>query len=174
MLAVLASAALAAGISAPALHVGDPALLFSLPAVNEDAAMHAVARTSVAISDFTGVMPGFPAKALVLHFLRREGGEAQLAALGRLNKKYASRAVRVVAVLSGGGDIAAVSDWVESQHLEFPVLRDAHDIVIHRYGIRSFPMTFVVDADGDVAAIGATGSELEAGLDSVLGAFFSR
>jgi peroxiredoxin len=119
-------------------------------------------------------MPGFPSKAVVVHFFQQAGGEAQLAALGRLYKKYGSKGIRMVAVLSGPGDIAQVSGWVESQRLDFPVLRDAHSIVVSRYGVSQFPTTFVVDGDGDVAAIGATASELEAGLDSVLGAFFSR
>ncbi|MSQ00847.1 MAG: TlpA family protein disulfide reductase [Myxococcales bacterium] len=163
-----------AGVPGPALHVGDPALLFNLQAINEDAALHAVARTSVSLADFTGVMPGFPAKALVVHFLHKTGGEAQLAALGRLDKKYLGKGVRTIAILAGPGEIAAVSDWVETQHLDYPVLRDAHGIVVSRYGVRQFPTTFVVDGDGDVAAIGVAKAELEAALDQVLRGFFSR
>lgn len=157
-----------AGAPGPALHVGDPALLFNLPAINEDAALHAVARTNVALSDFTGVSAGFPAKAAVVHFLERAGGEAQLQALARVDKKYNGRGVRTVAVLAGAGDIASVSDWVESQHLDFPVLRDAHSIVVSRYGVRQFPTTFVVNADGDVVAIGVAKAELESSLEAVL------
>lgn len=171
---VLFSAALAAGIPGPNLRVGDAAYLFSLPAINEDAAMQYVARTSVALSDFTGVMPGFPSKAVVVHFFQQAGSESQLATLGRLHKKYASKGVRTVAVLAGPGDIAAVSGWVEAQRLDFPVLRDVHGIVVGRYGVAAYPMTFVVDGEGDVAAIGSTTSELEAGLESVLGGLVGR
>ena len=174
MLLVLAALSLAADNPGPNLHVGDPAYLFALPALNEDAAMHAVAKTSVALSDFTGVMPGFPSKALVVHFFSQSGGEAQLAALGRLNKKYSSKGVRFLAILAGAGDIAQVSGWVEAQHLDFPVLRDAHGIVVSRYGVHRYPTTFVVDGEGDVAAIGATTADLETGLDSVLSGFYSR
>ncbi len=163
-----------AGVPGPALHVGDSALLFSLQAINEDAALHAVARTNVSLADFTGVMPGFPAKAVVVHFLHKAGGETQLAALARLDKKYNAKGVRTIAILAGPGDIAAVSDWVETQHLDFPVLRDAHGIVVSRYGVRQFPTTFVVDAEGDVAAIGVAKAELETSLDQVLQGFFSR
>ncbi|GDX80578.1 hypothetical protein LBMAG42_23890 [Deltaproteobacteria bacterium] len=163
-----------AGAPGPALHVGDTALLFSLPAINEDAALHAVARTSVSLSDYTGVMPGFPAKAVVVHFLHKEGGEVQLAALERLDKKYNAKGIRTIAILAGAGDIATVSDWVQTQHLAYPVLRDAHDIVVARYGVKQFPTTVVVDSDGDVAAIGVPKADLETSLDSVLGAFFSR
>ena len=174
MLLVLASTALAAGIPGPNLHVGDAAYLFSLPAINEDAAMHYVARTQVALADFTGVMPGFPSKAVVVHFFEQSDAEPQLATLGRLHKKYASKGIRTVGILAGAGDIAEVSGWVESQRLEFPVLRDAHSIVVGRYGVSRFPTTFVVDGDGDVAAIGSTTTELETGLESVLGAFLGR
>lgn len=167
MLLPLFALALAAS-PGPALHVGDPALLFSLPALNEDAALHDVARTSVALSDYTGVMPGFPAKAVVVTFLQREGADSQVAALDRLAKKYERQGVRVVGILAGPGDIATVSDWVESQHLSFPILRDVHGVVVSRYGVSTYPTTFVVNAEGDVVAIGVARADLESGLDTVL------
>ncbi len=161
--------AMAASVPGPSLHVGDPALLFSLPAINEDAALHAVARPTVALSDFTGVSPGFPSGALVVHFMRREGGESQLQALARLDKKYASKDATFLAVLVGGTDVASTSSWVQGQRVEFPVLDDAHGIVASRYGVRAYPMTFVVGAEGDVLAIGqAASSSLEADLDVVV------
>jgi len=171
---LLALFGLSLAIPGPNLHVGDSALLFSLPAINEEAALQAVARTDVALSDFTGVKPGFPAKVVVVHFLTREGGEAQLKALARLHKKYQSKGVRLVAILAGEGEIAAVSAWVETQRLDFPVLRDAHDIVVSRYGVRQFPTTFVVDNEGYVAAIGVARADLETSLDTVLQGFYSR
>lgn len=171
---LLALFQLALAVPGPALHVGDSALLFNLPAINEDAALQAVARTSVALSDFTGVMPGFPSKAVVVHFLRREGGEPQLATLQRLHKKHSGKGVRLIAVLAGTGETSEVSAWIEGQHLDFPVVRDAHDIVVSRYGIRQFPTSFVVDQDGYVAAIGVARADLEAGLEAVLQGFYSR
>lgn len=160
--------ALAEGPPAPNLHVGDAALLFSLPALNEDAALKAVARPHVALSDFTGVLPGFPSKAVVVHFMLRPEGEAQLAALNRLHKKYAAKGVRFVAILPEGGDLASLSGWVEGQRLDFPVLRDAHRIVVERYGVEQFPMTFVVDGDGYVGAIGIPRADLETSIDTIL------
>jgi peroxiredoxin len=171
---LLALFGLALAIPGPALHVGDSALLFNLPAINEEAALQSVARTSVALSDFTGVMPGFPAKAVVVHFLKREGGEPQLAALQRLHKKYVSKGVRVLGVLAGPGEISAVSGWVEGQRLDFPVVRDAHDIVVSRYGVRQYPTTFVVDEEGYVAAIGVANADLETSLEAVIQGFYSR
>lgn len=163
-----------AGAPGPAIHVGDTALMFSLPSINEEAALHAVARTWVSLSDYTGVMPGFPAKGVVVHFLRKEGGEAQLTALGRLDQKYRAKGIRTIAILAGPGDIATASSWVENQHLNFPVLRDAHDIVVSRYGVRQFPTTLVVDSGGYVAALGVPKADLETSLDTVLASFFSR
>lgn len=156
---------------APALKVGDNALLFSLPALNEDAAMRAVARPHVALSDFTGVLPSFPARVVVVHFLRRQGGEAQLEALNRLHRRYANRGARFVAILVDGGDLASTSEWVESQKLDIPVLYDAHQIVVSRYGVLHYPMSFVVDAGGAVDAIGVPGADMEAQLDALVTPF---
>jgi len=160
---------MAASVPGPSLHVGDPALLFALPAINEDAALRAVARPTVALSDFTGVSPGFPVGVLVVHFMRREGGEGQLQALARLDKKYASKDVSFVAILVGSSDVADTSSWVQGQRVDYPVLDDAHGIVADRYGIRAYPMTFVVGESGDVIAIGhAASSLLETDLDAIL------
>lgn len=168
LLFALLSSAFAQDVPGPALHVGDAALLFSLPALNEDAALRAVARPHVALSDFTGVLPGFPAKGVVVHFMQRQDGEAQLAALNRLQRKYASKGLRVVAIIPESGDLAALSGWVSQQRLDFPVLRDAHQIVVDRYGIEKYPMTFVVDADGYVQAIGVPRGDLETTLEPVV------
>lgn len=168
LLLALLSLASAQNVPAPNLHVGDAALLFSLPALNEEAALRVVARPHVALSDFTGVLPGFPAKAVVVHFMVRKDGEGQLAALNRLQRKYGAKGVRVLVVMSESGDIAGLSGWIGQQRLDFPVLRDAHGIVVDRYGVRQFPMTFVVDGDGYLAAVGAPRADLETSLDGVL------
>jgi len=170
----LALVATATAVPGPSVHVGDAALLFSLSALNEDAAMRAVARPTVALSDFTGVSPAFPAQVVAVHFLRRAGGDEQLQALGRLHKRYAGKDVRVVAIVVGADSIASVSDWVQGQRLEYPVLNDAHGIVASRYGVSSFPMTFVVDGQGDVLAIGQATSQLEGDLDAVIAPLVSR
>ncbi len=168
LLALLVAAASAQSYPAPSLKVGDTALLFSLPALNEDAAMRAVARPHVALADFTGVLPGFPASVVVVHFLRMSGGEAHLAALNRLHRRFANRGARFIAVLVDDGDLASVSDWVEGQKLDFPVLRDNHQIVVDRYGVLTFPMTFVIDGDGVIDAIGVPGPEIEASVDALI------
>ena len=153
---------------APSVHVGDPALLFSLPAVNEDAALRAVARPYVALSDFTGVLPGFPARAVVVQFVEKAGSEGQLAALNRLHKKYNNRGIRFIAVVADSGGLAALSEWVEAQRLEYPVLRDAHRVVTSRYGIERFPLTMVVNPAGDIEALGTPREDLELSLDTLI------
>ncbi len=167
---LLLALAQAAPVPGPALHVGDSAYSFSLPAINEDAAMKAVARPHVALSDYTGIMPGFPASRLVVEFVQKKGSEGTLAAMERLNKKYSKDGVRFVAIVAGGGEIATLSGWVEAQRLSFPVLNDEHGIVVSRYGIPSYPMTFVMDTTGDVQAIGVANAELETSLDAILAA----
>lgn len=170
LLTALVATALAQSVPGPNLKPGDTALLFSLPALNEDAAMRAVTKPSVALSDFTGVLPAFPAKAVVVHFFTRSAGaEGQLAALERLQRKLGPRGVRIVAIVSDTGDLASLSDWVEGQKLGIPVLRDAQRVVIGRYGVQTFPMTFVIDAQGQVDAIGTpTEATIEAELEQVI------
>jgi peroxiredoxin len=168
-LALVAGLALAQSVSGPGVLPGDPALLFSLPALNEDAAMRAVSRRDIALADFTGVLAGFPAKAVVLEFVRKQGGEGPLAALERVHRKYGARGVRVVAIVVDEGELAALSDWVGTQKLSFPVLRDAYRIVVERYGVRSFPTMFVIDGEGRVDSVGMPKeSTVEAELDRLL------
>ena len=60
---------------------------------------------------------------------------------------------------------------MEGQRLDFPVLRDQHRIVVSRYGVLTYPMTFVIDADGYVDAIGVPGADMEQALDSLVSPF---
>lgn len=168
LFASLLSVSLAAPVPGPSVHLGDPARAFSLPSVNESAALRAVASTHVALSAMVGQVPAFPAKAVVLHFMERRGGDAQLAALQRLHRRYHGAGARFVVVLSKGGDIAGLSAWVEAQHLDVPVLNDAYSIVGDRYGVARFPMTFVIDAAGVVQAVGLPGEDLEAQVEAVV------
>lgn len=174
LLSLLIGSALAQSHPAPNLRPGDAALLFSLPALNEEAAMRAVARPHVALSDYTGVLPGFPARVVVVHFLRAAGGEAQLGVLNRMHRKYANRGARFVAIVVDDTDLATLSEWVEDQKLEFPVLRDHHQIVVSRYGVLTFPMTFVIDGDGYVDAIGVPGPDMETAVEQLVVPFLKE
>jgi peroxiredoxin len=168
LLVSLLSAALAAPTPGPSMHLGDEARAFSLPSVNEQAALRAVANTHVSLSAMVGPVPAFPAKVVVLHFMERRGGETQLAMLQRLHRRHHGAGAAFVAVMAKGGDIAGLSAWVSGQHLDVPVLNDAYSIVIDRYGVTRFPMTFVIDAEGVVQAIGMPGEDLEAQVEAVI------
>lgn len=166
----LSTAARAGEVPPPNLHVGDSALLFSLPAINEDAALRAVMRPHVALADFTGVLPGFPARVVVVHFTQK-ANDPDLLVLDRLQKKHGARGLRVLAISASDGDLASASSWVQSQHLDVPVLRDAHRIVVDRYGVRAYPMTFIIDAEGYIDAIGMPGADLEQAVDALVAPF---
>lgn len=156
-------------LSAPAhaadLTIGDAALLFSLPALNEDEATDAVGKGRVALSDLTGPLAGYPAEAVVVYFFRRNQGADGLAALDRLQNRYDRDGLQVVAICLDQGDLPEQAAWADAQKVDFPILRDHHRVVATRYGVQTLPTTFVIDADGVVFAVGrARGLELETEL----------
>lgn len=172
-LPLLFAAALAA--SPAPISVGLHALLFSLPAVNEDAAMNAVGRSQIGLSDFVGMNPPHPSKAVVVHFFDRTHGAEGLAPLDRIQRKYGSRGVQVIGVNTDTGDMGELSTWLEGQKLGFPVLRDNHHVVSGRYGVKDLPLTVVVDASGYVFAIGQPkGDAVELELQSELEPLLAR
>jgi hypothetical protein len=63
---------------------------------------------------------------------------------------------------------------VESQRLDFPVLRDAHRVVADRYGVQRFPLTVIVDSAGDIDAIGAPTDTLETSIEAQILPFLSN
>ncbi len=159
--ALLASPAQAANLT-----VGDAALLFSLPALNERAAKDAVGSGRVALSDLTGPLAGHPAEAVVIYFFSRNRGADGLEALDRLQKRYDRDGLQVLAINIDRTDFAELSGWAESLRLDFPILRDHHRVVATRYQVQDLPTTFVIDADGVVFAVGrASGLEFETELE---------
>lgn len=177
LLAAVVGLALAPAASAApmAVSVGEPALLFTLPAINEDAAVSAVGTSRVSLGDFAGVTPARPANAVLLHFFDKDAtAEGQLAALERLQRKHGGKGLQVVAITMDDGDLGSLSTWVEDQKVSFPVLRDNHRVVQGRYQISAAPLSILVDPDGRVFAIGnpaAAGmeAELEGELLALLG-----
>ncbi len=174
LLSVIVGLAVApASHAAPmAVTVGDAALLFTLPAINEDAAVAAVGTSRVSLGDFAGVTPPRPAKATVVHFFSRgDGGSSQLAALERLKRRHGGKGLQVLAITADDGDLGSLSTWVEDQKVSFPVLRDSHRVVLGRYRIDRMPLTLLVDADGRIFAIGnPAGDGLEIELEGEIGA----
>lgn len=168
MTLLLALAASAQTLPAPAIKVGDPALLFSLPAVNEEVAVAVVARSQVALSDFVGVAPVVSTKLVVVHFCALQSCASQLSALDQLQRRYGSKGLKTVAIVESA-DVASLSSMVEPLKLSFPVLQDAYGIVVDRYGVQTLPMTFLIDGGGDIDAIGVvTGNDLSAQVEALV------
>ena len=171
-LAVATPAAMAADT---VISVGSPAMLFSLPAINEDAAMELVQRPRVSLTDFTGVSPLHESKAVVVHFFDQTRGGDDLATLNRLQRRYGGKGVQVVAISGDRGSMGSLSTWVEELKLSFPVVRDNHGVVQSRYQVNKLPMTVVIDGDGYIFAIGRPeGLEMEAALEAELAPLLQR
>lgn len=171
-LVTLLSLSLWSGLSwagAPSVNVGAPALQFALPAVNEDTAMEVVNKPVVALSDFTGLDPAYPHKVTVVYFCSRKSGGDGLAALERVARRYRGKDTQIVAVLADSGELGNLSDWVTGLGLTFPVLRDQHRIVAGRYGLTELPVAYVLDASGDVFAVGNPSSaDVEADVSAAI------
>jgi peroxiredoxin len=155
------------------VNPGEPALVFGLPSVNEAVALSLVNRGNVSLSDFTGIMPPQPRKAVVVHFFDRSHGADTLKALNVLQKRYAGKGVQMLAVCADEGNPNTLVDWVAGQKLTYPVLRDGHSVVVGRYGITELPITIVVDGEGRVFGIGqpkgeAAMSAIEAEINGLI------
>jgi len=149
----------------PNVNVGQPALSFALPAINESVALDTVRSNRVALSDFTGPLPREPRTAVVVHFFDQSTAGNTLTGLNRLQKKYVNKDVQVIGISTDEGSMASLSTWIEDLNLKFPVLRDGHQVVLNRYGFDSLPFTMIVDTDGFIFAMGnPTGSDFEAAV----------
>ncbi|MFH1463699.1 MAG: redoxin domain-containing protein [Pseudomonadota bacterium] len=147
------------------ITVGAPALAFSLPAINEDAAVAIVRQRTVILGEMVGIQPAHPAAGVVLYFFDRPGGGEGLRPLNNLAKRYKSANLRIIGISTDPDDGAA--DWIRALKLDFPVLKDNHHIVADRYSVRETPMVVLVDAQGLVFSAGAPAMmEVETVLDS--------
>ena len=152
-----------------AVAPGAPALVFELPAANPRAATALVQRDSVALTALTGPMPTHPHKAVVVHFFRTQDGDGAIAALERIRRRFHDKGVAVLAISVDLPDFSALSSWAATRSIRFPVLHDAHRIVSSRYGVKTFPLTMVIDGDGRLFAVGQpTPEEFEQELGAEL------
>ena len=153
----------------PAVSVGQPALSFVLPAINEGVTEEIVSSTRLALSDFIGVTPQLPQSALIVYFFNRSDGGMSLLDLNRLQKRYNGKGVRVIAISTDTGSIRGLSTWLDEQDLTFPVLRDSHQIVASRYGVAQLPFALVIDGDGYIFAMGRpTGRDFNESIEAEL------
>ena len=148
---MLMSAALAAP---PTVSVGQHALSFSLPAINEEVTEELVDSTQLSLSNFIGISPSLPQKAMVIYFFNRSDGGMALTDLNRIQKRYDNKGVQILAISTDVGPIGGLSTWIEEQELTFPVLRDSHQIVASRYGISQLPFALIIDGEGYIFAMG--------------------
>ena len=70
-----------------------------------------------------------------------------------LQKKYAGKGVSVVGVSLDEGGAAAVKSFVKQNGMNYPVVLGDQQIAMAYGGITSIPTTFVIDKDGNVAAV---------------------
>jgi peroxiredoxin len=149
----------------PPLMAGEDAFLFSLPVINGSS--KDAQRPQVALGDYTGPDPMSPKKAVVVYFFTRASAGTDLEALDRLQKKHASSGLQVLAIsvdTDTGGESAT---WIGGLKLGFPVLGDPYQVVKSRYGVDATPVTYIVDADGNLHSAGNPhGPELEAEIEA--------
>lgn len=163
---ILLSAALAVP---PTVSVGSHALTFSLPSINEEVTEEQVGSTQLALSDFIGVSPEHPQKALLVYFFNRSDGGMELPALNRIQKRYADKGIQIIAISTDTGPIGGLSTWIEEQKLTFPVLRDNHQIVASRYGVQQLPFALIIDGDGYIFAMGRPmGADFDESIEAEL------
>jgi len=165
--ALLGATAVQAAPAAPAARLGAPAPIFSLPALNEEAALEAASRTQVGVTDFCGVRPTHAKSAVVVYFFAPNQGSDQLDTLSRLQKKLGGKGLQVIGVATDAGDLGPLSTWIEGKKLSFPVVRDNYGVVGRRYGISQLPLTVVVEG-GDSCRVAALGLPMGADLESQL------
>jgi peroxiredoxin len=145
------------------LMAGEDALAFSLPVIN--AGGKGVTKNQIGIGDYAGIDPETPRKAVVVYFFSRATAGTDLEALDRLQKKHGSSGLQVIGICVDGDP--ASTAWVGGLNLGFPVLGDPYQIVKGRYGVDATPVTYVVDAGGNVHSVGNPhGAELESEIET--------
>ena len=150
------------------VQIGKPALLFSLPSVNEEAAFELVNRGQVSLSDFAGLDPIRPSRAVVIYFFDHEKESGDLATLNGIQNRYDKRRVQVLGI-DANTSILDQGTWMDKERLDFPVLRDRHGVVVGRYGVNALPLTVIVDGDGEILSIASsTGTLLESSITANL------
>jgi peroxiredoxin len=163
---------LARALAAPPLMAGEDAFVFSLPVMNGSA--KDVTRSQVALGDYTGLDPATPKQAVVVYFFTRATAGTDLEALDRLQKKHASSGLQVIGISVDADPAGESAAWLGGLDLDFPVLSDQYQIVKSRYGVDATPVTYVIDASGNVHSAGNPhGAEFEAELETQLAPLLS-
>jgi peroxiredoxin len=78
--------------------------------------------------------------------------------LAKLQDEYASRGVQVVAICANfeaGHELEALKEHAEGKKLNYPYVRDDGQDVARAYGATHTPQVFLLDADRNIAYMGA-------------------
>jgi cytochrome c biogenesis protein CcmG/thiol:disulfide interchange protein DsbE len=67
-------------------------------------------------------------------------------------EKYSSQGLAFVTV-DANEEVSTIQSTMTSQGLTFPVLLDAGNVVISKYGVRGIPTTFFIDSTGVITDI---------------------
>lgn len=92
-------------------------------------------------------------KTAIVAFLGTECPLVKLysAKLAELSKKYADKNVVVLGVMSNQQDSQAeIAHFAKTQGIEFPLLRDAGNIVADQFGAERTPEVYLLDASGTI------------------------
>ncbi|TLS53055.1 redoxin domain-containing protein [Paenibacillus antri] len=92
-------------------------------------------------------------------------------ALQRMYEKYEDQGVVILGVNLGEKPAVRIEQFVDRFGVTYPVLLDPDLDVRDRYGVRSYPTTFFVDASGVVREVkvgGMTEGYIEAGIRRLL------
>ncbi|WP_274364468.1 redoxin domain-containing protein [Paenibacillus thermotolerans] len=93
-------------------------------------------------------------------------------ALQRMYEKYKDEGVAIIGVNLGEKPLVRVTNFVDRFNVTYPILLDPELDIRDRFGVRSYPTTFFVDADGTVQEIkvgGMTEGYMEMEIRKLLG-----
>ena len=71
----------------------------------------------------------------------------------RLYRRYNERGLTILAVSLDSDGTRGVAEFVKALGLTFPIGLDPKLEVANRYGVRALPSTFLIDHDGNTAAV---------------------
>jgi len=97
----------------------------------------------------------------------------EMPSMERLYRRYNERGLTILAVSIDSGGAQAVAEFATALGLTFPIGLDQKLEVANRYGVRALPSTFLIDRDGNTAAVALgprdwDGSAAHAVIESLL------
>jgi peroxiredoxin len=105
-------------------------------------------------------LAGVQGQPVALHFWASWCG---VCSAMRHNVRSLAQGHRVISVASRSGDEAAVRSFVAQHPLDAPVIADPSGAIAQAYGVRAYPTTFFLDANGAIRHV-EVGYTTELGL----------